>query len=269
MQNPNYFNYHTACPKCRAKGLDRSGDNLAVYNDGHQWCYRCGYHVPAPVTIETTKEKVNNVLGISQLESSISTKNCSHLPSDISSVLSTIAQEWLIQYDLTLSEMRRFWWSESKQQLIYPVFDLEGNLEFWQARNFAPELKTKYFTSGNVEDNLHILGEGNVLILVEDIVSSIKVARQYKSLPLFGSFINKQNLIRLRDYVLDDIAELGIWLDPDKFQDATRLCKKAQELGIRAFTILSRQDPKYYTNNQIQDIIEHWRNTVITTKEQQ
>jgi twinkle protein len=34
----------TACPKCVANGGDTSGDNLAVYNDGHKYCFACGYY---------------------------------------------------------------------------------------------------------------------------------------------------------------------------------------------------------------------------------
>lgn len=29
------------CPVCAAKGRDRSGDNLAIYDDGHSYCYAC------------------------------------------------------------------------------------------------------------------------------------------------------------------------------------------------------------------------------------
>ena len=31
------------CPRCRDKGEDRSGDNLARYDDGHGYCYKCSY----------------------------------------------------------------------------------------------------------------------------------------------------------------------------------------------------------------------------------
>ena len=31
------------CPKCRGKGEDRKGDNLAIYDDGHAYCYKCGF----------------------------------------------------------------------------------------------------------------------------------------------------------------------------------------------------------------------------------
>ena len=32
------------CPKCAAEGNDRSGDNLAIYSDGHGYCFSCKYH---------------------------------------------------------------------------------------------------------------------------------------------------------------------------------------------------------------------------------
>ena len=34
----------TACPKCVANGGDTSGDNLACYDDGHKYCFACGYY---------------------------------------------------------------------------------------------------------------------------------------------------------------------------------------------------------------------------------
>lgn len=38
---------HEACSKCREEGRDRSGDNLAVYEDGSKHCFSCGYTVPS------------------------------------------------------------------------------------------------------------------------------------------------------------------------------------------------------------------------------
>ena len=32
------------CPSCASKGHDRSGDNLANYDDGHSYCFSCGYY---------------------------------------------------------------------------------------------------------------------------------------------------------------------------------------------------------------------------------
>lgn len=33
------------CPKCAAQGNDTSGNNLAVYDDGHSYCYACEYYI--------------------------------------------------------------------------------------------------------------------------------------------------------------------------------------------------------------------------------
>lgn len=35
------------CKKCRANGNDKSGDNLAVYEDGSCYCFACGYTEPS------------------------------------------------------------------------------------------------------------------------------------------------------------------------------------------------------------------------------
>lgn len=31
------------CPSCRSNGEDKTGDNLAVYDDGHGYCFKCGH----------------------------------------------------------------------------------------------------------------------------------------------------------------------------------------------------------------------------------
>ena len=31
------------CPKCREEGRDTKGDNLALYDDGHKYCFACTY----------------------------------------------------------------------------------------------------------------------------------------------------------------------------------------------------------------------------------
>jgi len=33
------------CPQCRGEGRDNHGDNLAVYDDGHSFCFRCNHYI--------------------------------------------------------------------------------------------------------------------------------------------------------------------------------------------------------------------------------
>lgn len=35
--------HHEPCPNCRSEGRDKHGDNLAVYGDGHSYCFACGF----------------------------------------------------------------------------------------------------------------------------------------------------------------------------------------------------------------------------------
>ena len=35
----------TACPSCRERGNDRSGDNLVQFDDGHSHCFACGFRI--------------------------------------------------------------------------------------------------------------------------------------------------------------------------------------------------------------------------------
>ena len=35
---------HEPCPACRDTGGDKAGDNLAVYDDGHGYCNKCGHY---------------------------------------------------------------------------------------------------------------------------------------------------------------------------------------------------------------------------------
>ena len=243
------------CPMCQRNGRDTSKDNLAIYSDGHKYCYACGYFVPAPKTIVTTKENLTK-----PKEGSMdgTTTKCLALPSDISGNLSPAAKRWLLGYGLTAEEQKKFLWSEAEQQLIYCIFDVEGTLVWWQARNFTQALP-KYKSSGPLKDHLHILGHEGPLMVVEDAVSAIKLSREYQSLPLFGSHITRENLIRIRDFGLGKEGEIGFWLDPDKVSESIRLRNQARELGIKAFSIIGTRDPKAYNHNEIIELVEFSR----------
>jgi twinkle protein len=43
------------CPKCREQGNDRSGDNLAVYSDGHKFCFACKHYVKGDQELNYTQ----------------------------------------------------------------------------------------------------------------------------------------------------------------------------------------------------------------------
>lgn len=47
MTEESYVIEREQCPKCASNGFDNSRDNLAVYSDGHTYCFRCEYFTPS------------------------------------------------------------------------------------------------------------------------------------------------------------------------------------------------------------------------------
>ena len=57
------------CPSCASAGRDTSHDNLAVYDDGHKYCFSCNYYQGADkletkdgYNLETTQPNTSNNL---------------------------------------------------------------------------------------------------------------------------------------------------------------------------------------------------------------
>ena len=54
--------YQTECPNCRSKGKDKHKDNLAVYDDGHTYCFSCGTYTPGNIISKINKQKQNKYI---------------------------------------------------------------------------------------------------------------------------------------------------------------------------------------------------------------
>ncbi len=132
----------------------------------------------------------------------------------------------------------------------------------------------KYYTQGNVNDHLPIyhpvldnpadnpvpngvvLGVGGqhnapTLVLVEDCVSAIKIARQADAMPLLGSSISKEKLARINKFYSNVI----FWLDADKYNQAKGLSTTAKFLGLHSRAICTARDPKEYDDKTIAYLI--------------
>lgn len=241
------FLRHESCPKCC------SADNLARYDDGHGWCFGCNYH------------EYGKTLIIPQNEPKVQTYSGNNLqlpPDDATSSLGLSSLQWLAKYGIMSSESKDFLWSEEKQWLIYPIYSAralrehnEKVLVAWQARNFHPvRFKPRYISRGPIGNCFYIIGPdtGETLYLVEDMISAVKVGRQYSAFCLFGSQIRLQMLTSL----LARFKQIGVWLDMDKAQESLKTCSRASQLGFkRVFSILTPKDPKEYTNDEIKAIV--------------
>jgi len=191
----SHFLHHEPCPECDSR------DNLGVWDDGHKFCFGCGYYIPA--TMVKTLDEIQESLRLQQQQKETTDASIT-LPADCNRTLPQIAVDWLQQYRLTQKEIHQqnsFLWSESYESLIYAVFDPFGSLLMWQSRYFGKNLAIPRFrTTGTCETCYHIFdrcGTATTVTLVEDIISAIKVGRVAHTMPLWGSNVSSNRLLRL------------------------------------------------------------------------
>lgn len=261
------------CPSCGSR------DNLATYDDGSQWCWGCHFYQRGSINkfvIERQNEQNQSVDGRERI----------YLPDDFSTIIVGRGYEWISKYGLTAGELLRagWGWSERNQQIIIPFYDSNKTLCCIQARNFDPKWasKAKYwnigdktrsettylpqsssrindsifsrqFDSGGVQKEIYRDNRDCLrLVLCEDAVSSLKVARYSPSKPLLGTSLAKDKIKALKG----SYDELVIWLDRDKWREARAISEQAQLLGFKSKAILTDLDPKEYNDEQIASFIE-------------
>tara|TARA_R100000458_G_scaffold58828_1_gene67760 strand:+ start:22 stop:1743 length:1722 start_codon:yes stop_codon:yes gene_type:complete len=59
------------CPACATKGEDTKGDNLAVYDDGHKYCYSCKYYESGGTAKEMPETTTNESNGLKFISGSL------------------------------------------------------------------------------------------------------------------------------------------------------------------------------------------------------
>jgi len=183
-----------------------------------------------------------------------------NLPHEFTTQLSPKAQIWLEKYGITDDEANKFRFGmlPHRNRLLLPVYDSNDSLVYYQTRYLDKPTKQnpKYL-------NVRASGAKNVFficnhratdlcILVEDILSAIKVGRQVDSIALLGSYIPPRIVDILQGY-----ARVCIWLDPDKRAEALKYSKQLNALlGVPVTPIISPKDPKEHSNVEIATFVQ-------------
>lgn len=218
---------HIPCPRCGSR------DNLGDYED-HQYCFGCKYY------------KLKN--DINSIRSRIYNKNKDDKGVDMIGNFGEIprnAMKWLLSYGISQDEVKQYdiKWDAKKQLLV-----LLDTAKYWQGRVFDPTSKMKYMSSGIKP--LTIYGEGDTLVLVEDIISAMRVARTrsgFCSAPLLGSSLSYE----FENQIVESFKQVAVWLDRDKALNALRIKRKLTSRGLDSRVIVTDKDPKEYTKGEI------------------
>lgn len=260
------FLFNGPCSNCGSR------DNLANYSDGSQWCWGCHYYKSPKISgyvnehLESREELVH------------ATKPKAK---ELTRELSNRTVEWLTEYGISIEEaLRKKVFSDAKGNTVfvlgsgvlgedgqnaheledfcsvpgpYSTVSRRGNV--YQTRYHSNEYsiskpRLKYFTEGDINAILPVYEcsvVSNHVVLVEDCLSAIKIARQCDSMPLLGSGIKRDRLARLRPFY--DV--LTVWLDSNMYDNAMKIASQAELLGFKAKAIYTPLDPKCYSDEEI------------------
>ena len=212
------------CPKCNSR------DNVAEYSDGF-YCFGCGWKKSKIKRLDEPKKvKMANSLTLDK-----------NLPKN--------ALKWLLSYNLTQDELQQFYFTE---KYGYKMLVLYVNENYWVARNL--DEGQKYFSSGEKPyiEYGNKTQKSDILVFVEDIISAIKVGRQYVAVPMLGSKPKNDWLTHLKKY-----ETIIIWGDRDKATDNIKLCRRLREtLGKNIEVIITDLDPKEYSDKEIKEFVD-------------
>ena len=176
------------------------------------------------------------------------------------------AVKWLMKYRISRVNMVRYniGWSEGYGRIIFPIKNTSllnpkepwGKLLGWVGRGVTDKaVSIKWLKKKDLKiDNFfyHIPRSGKIVVLVEDVVSAIRVAEEtgVSTIALMGTHIPNELLIKLKTY------DIKVWLDKDAFCKAINFWKKCNCLGYKCEYIYTNLDPKEYDGEKIRHHLE-------------
>lgn len=231
------FSHHESCPKCN------SSDNLGVWTDGQKYCFGCGYVVEASIFSKGT-----NVIPYTKNKQLVLPPKCSFFYPE--RVLKWIDQYNLEDRDLVKNSIQ---WCAETESLVYPIYN-DNKLVAYETRYFGEDsTHPKSKTFGKLHDYADITWKTvkDELVVVEDKISQIKVAKQFNCWCLHGSHIKHDIITELSLTV----KLLHLWLDYDKIVYANGVKLRYGEAFDRIHVIQTLKDPKYYSESEIRGTI--------------
>lgn len=232
------FSHYEPCPKCREIGRDTAGDNFAVYTDGSKHCFSCGHH--------------HHRKQFGPFVPKVQLANKNKLPSDFTRQVPVKAFKWLLQFGLSYAYWRtQIGWSAQHQRLVFAVGD---PLQFSIGRYFGDdENNRKWHVWGDYHKHVEVVGKGNTIVLVEDVISQHKVGQHTESLCLYGTKISDATMY----YLCQQKRPVILWLDSDQKEHLFKRALNLQSIiGAPVTTITTDRDPKMVSNEDIKEFLK-------------
>jgi hypothetical protein len=227
----SHFLNNEPCPRCRRKGEDLKGDNLAIYSDGHKYCFKCGFYRSGDAVQRYKEKEPTEYKELDYPEVCTFSDEC---------------LSYLRQYGLTNDEIYKYL---NGHEDGYTYLDKD----FYFIRRL--EKLPKVLIYGKVVGNEPIFKsetETDTIVLVEDVLSAIKVSRVNDCCALLKTAIHDILLYRLAK----DYSNVILWLDADMYSHMTsKLLPKIKPYFNSVRVVMSNKDPKTFSTKEIKKFL--------------
>lgn len=221
----------------------------------HEFCFRCGWKHFTPHRARSLKQILESRALRSQ---TIQTTTVAELPADYTSEVPMEGSLWCMKYGVTPDIMQVYGigWSEELQRVVLPTYSREGELTCVQMRAVHPDQQPKYLNLGSDPATLfwtRPLPE-RAVVVTEDIMSAIKVARVHPAVSTLGTNCNDGKALEIARACSTAI----IWYDSDAAgtNGAAKAARMLGFCGVQTINICTPKDPKEYSSQEITNILK-------------
>ena len=221
---------HLPCPHCS------SSDAYSEYEENFH-CFSCGK------SVKKTGERMY------KLPVQETATWDGELPDDFTTDIPTLGLAWLYKFGINDALIAQYNIGWGHGRVILPIYE-KGHLVAYQGRDVTNE-GPKYITKSTGPFYFKtFITRPRILVLVEDILSAIKIGQVMPCLALCGTKLRQgaESLDLLTDYCEDFI----LWLDGDQPGiDASHEIRKSLSLVGTCSVILTTRDPKAHSLDEI------------------
>lgn len=242
--------------RCGEPGCGKDNSQLVSHDEhGYRaWCFRC--RIPK---FESHGLRSIELIERHRKERAIQRAVAVTLPEDYTLQVPPRAAIWYYKYGISaeLAAMYGIGYTPELDRVVLPVYE-SGDLVAVQMRAVDPARKMKYLNPLGPKVSSAIFESApatGVTVVVEDILSAIKVGRVHHATSILGTNMTDQRALK----IAQRNNTVLLWLDGDKAgkRGAVAAEKQLRLLGVNVVRITTADDPKTYSLEEIRSIIKH------------
>lgn len=231
----------------RGSGNDRLGITRLQDGTVKAHCFHCGAR-------GTWRPDIRPLDSLKRLRESV--KREFHFPHDCEEDISKWpgwACAWVSKYGVTKDEClaNSLSYSPRYDCVVIPCCSSAGVIGY-QTRNHDRQPKYNSFRNADYLYDIRHRVHGGPIVLVEDVLSRIKVSRQFNAAAILSTHINDGLLAELSKF-----KEFVVWLDNNNYKVLERRTKALKTLSLLGDVriVESMSDPKKYTDTEIREAV--------------